>query len=338
MTRSMSVKFKDYYEILGVDRKASAAEIKKTYRKLARKYHPDVSKGKDTELKFKEISEAYEVLGDAYKRKKYDALGANWKNGQEFTPPPGAGFRQGDNAHYEFFSSGPRGQSSGYSFQDFGDVSDFFESLFGSQTHGRKKTASSSRFDRRPPPVKGQDHEAEIEIPLEEAIDGASKKITMQVVEMDENGNIGPKSKDVSFRIPPGATNGTRIRLPGKGGPGFDGGPAGDLFLKISLSPHGVFTIKGHDLEEVVEITPSEAALGATIPIKTIKGTTTIKVAPGTQSGKKVRLKGKGLPRGKGKDDGDLYAIYKIVVPAKLSQKERELYEELSKISRSPRQ
>lgn len=338
------MKFRDYYEILGVPRNADAETIKKVYRKLARKYHPDVNKGSDAEAKFKEIAEAYDVLGDAVKRKKYDSLGADWKNGQEFRPPPGGGFRRssaggpgGAGGFSDFFgkssSSGGRGFSSEFGGGDA--FSDFFESLFGNSDFGHPRSSSQRRAAHPSwtESEKGQDVEAEIEISLEDAYYGVAKSISLKISETDEGGRSLPKIKKVDFKVPPGTTDGTKIRLKGMGSDSYNGGPNGDLYLKIHFAKHPKFTVNGHDLETTLLLTPWDASLGANVAVATIEGDATIKIKPGTQSGQVIRLKGKGLPF-KGKDDrGDLYAKVMIMVPVNLTAEEKELFKKLSQVS-----
>jgi curved DNA-binding protein len=318
----MAVKFQDYYQTLGVDRKASQEDIKKAYRKLARKYHPDVAKEADAEEKFKRVAEAYEVLRDPDKRKKYDALGANWKSGQEFRPPPGwegAHFRNG------------RGQASG-TF-DFGGMgggfSDFFSTLFG----GGFEAANSrfgGGFQQRRSAAKGQDQEAEIEISLEEAHRGLHTSLALQTAELDDNGQVRRGTRNYSVDIPKGVADGSRIRLAGQGGKGHGDGPAGDLFLRVRIRPHGTFRLDGHNLALEVPVAPWEAALGAKVPVPTLDGTVTLTIPPGTQSGQKLRLRGKGLAKRRGGEAGDLLATVRIQVPKTLNQRERELFAQLA--------
>ena len=319
----MAVKFKDYYETLGLSRDADAAKIKRAYRKLAREYHPDVNRSATAETKFKEIAEAYEVLADPEKRKRYDQLGANWKTGQDFNarpePPPSGGQQWG--------GAGQRPRS--YSFNDMGGgFSDFFESLFGQASGGRNPRQEAGGWKI---PTRGQDHETEIDIPLEDAFHGTARSMTLKLQEMAPDGSLRENSRQVDFRIPPGAVNGTRLRLAGQGGPGYDGGEPGDLFLRIKITPHPVFHLKGHHLELDLDITPWEAALGGTIPVPTLEGKSSVRLKPGTQSGQKLRLKEKGMPSKHGQ--GDLYATIQIKVPEKLGEKERELFEALAKTS-----
>lgn len=348
----MAVKFQDYYDILGVSRSASQDEITSAYRKLARKYHPDVNKSSEAEDRFKKIGEAYEVLKDPEKRKKYDALGENWKAGDDFSPPPG----------WEQYTRGTGGFGNGgvrFDFNDFGDgggfggFSDFFETLFGgglggfsgfggfggdsagtgssrtgrtggSRTGGGSRGGGASR--------KGQDQEAEIVINLEDAYKGGKKSITLQYQEQDGTGAVQQKSKNFEVTIPPGITDGKKLRLHGQGGVSPMGGQKGDLYLKVRIAPHSVFQVIGSDLETDVPITPWEAALGAKINVPLVDGTASVTLPPGTQSGKRLRLKGKGLSKSGGQK-GDLYAVIQIKVPETLSPKERELFEALKEQS-----
>jgi curved DNA-binding protein len=312
----MAVKFQDYYETLGVERKATQKEISRAYRKLARTYHPDVNKDKGAEEKFKQINEAYEVLKDPEKRKRYDELGPNWQAGQDFTPPPGW-----EDVHFEFHTT-PGAEDFG-----FGGFSDFFETLFGGR--GARRAAGG------PQPggwtMRGQDHEAEISVSLDDAYHGATRKVTLQSQEVDPQGYLRPTTRTYQVRIPAGVTDGKRIRLPGKGGTGMGGGPSGDLYLKVHIEPHPRFRLDGHDLQVDVPVTPWEAALGAAVEVPVIDGTVSLKIPSGAQSGQRLRLRGKGLPRKEGR--GDLFAVVKIVVPKTLSPEEEELYSKLAEIS-----
>ncbi|OGV47901.1 MAG: hypothetical protein A2017_02310 [Lentisphaerae bacterium GWF2_44_16] len=333
----MSVKFRDYYEILGVSRNVNAEDLKKTYRKLARKYHPDINKSSDAEGKFKEIAEAYEVLGDPEKRKKYDSLGANWKNGQDFTPPPGGfsgGRRGGQSAGWSFFGGGRGASSKGFSSDEFGGASDFFESLFGNIGGGRSHFSEGRPGGAWPQASKGQDIESEIQIPLEEAFKGAEKSVSFRISGMDERGAPAAQTRKVDFRIPPGTTDGTKIRLRGKGGNGYSGGPAGDLYLKIAIMPHRIFKVNGHDLELELRVSPWEAALGADISVPTMNGDATIRIKSGTQSGQRIRLKGKGLPKHGKNESGDIFVIIKIAVPENMTAKEKDLFRQLAETSK----
>ena len=306
----MAVKFKDYYEVLGVPRGASEDEIRKTYRQLARKYHPDVNPNdKSAEEKFKEINEAYEVLSDADKRKRYDELGANWKSGADFTPPPGA--RNG-RVNFTDFADGFGGARSA------SDFSDFFESLFG----GRGSARSSADF-RMP----AQDIEAEISLTLEEAHRGVKRNITLQSSGTD-------RMKSLEVTIPPGVRAGTVIRLAGQGEPGTNGGPPGDLYLHVRIEPHPLFEIVGDaDVQIEFPVAPWEAALGAKVTVPTLDGPVEMKIPAGTQGGRRLRLRGQGLTKRinqRGGGRGDQYVKIKIVIPPKLTAKEKDLFEKLA--------
>jgi len=315
------VKFKDYYETLGVDRKASAEEIQKAYRKLARKFHPDVNKTKEAEDRFKEINEANEVLSDPEKRKRYDALGANWKAGQDFRPPPGWG---GNGGGFQFnFGEGGAG---------FTGFSDFFDAMFGNAGVGGGAFGGSgfggSRFGgagpfggtagtgfRRGTP---QASEAQLTITFEDAFHGTTKAIQVQ----DPSG----RARTLQVKIPVGTNDGGTIRLPGKQG-------EGDLYLKISLASHPRYSVSGNDLVVKLPVTPWEAALGAKVDLVLPDGTIKLSVPPGAQSGSKLRVKGRGFAGAKAVR-GDALAEIKIVVPASLSADERKGFEELAALSR----
>jgi curved DNA-binding protein len=320
----MAVKFQDYYETLGVGRNASDNEIKKAYRKLARTYHPDVNKDNGAEDKFKQVNEAYEVLKDREKRQRYDQLGPDWQAGQDFKPPPGW-----ENVHFEFRTD-PGAEAFGFD-QGF---SDFFGMLFG----GRMSGGGAASGGQTSWVMRGQDHEAEVAISLEDGYHGANRTITLQGHEIDAQGQVQPTFQNLQVKIPPGVTDGTRIRLAGKGGEGMGGGPPGDLYLRVHLEPHPRFQVDGHDLLVEVAVTPWEAALGATVEVEMLDGSVNLKIPPGTQSGQKLRLRGKGLPRKKD-GRGDLYARVKIVVPEVLSPEEKELFAEMARVSNfDPRQ
>jgi curved DNA-binding protein len=328
----MSVKFKDYYEILGVPRTASAEDIKKAYRKLARKYHPDINKAAGAEAKFKEIGEANEVLSDPEKRTRYDQLGPNWQAGQDFRPPPGY-----ENMHYEFRGAPPGGGRGGRGFnpRDMGEFSDFFESLFGQQFGGGRPGARSAMWEPEEETAYagGNDQEVAISITLEEASHGATKSIRLQSSEPDAHGRMQSQTKTYQVKIPAGITEGSRIRLAGQGASARGSGPAGDLYLKVQIAPHSTFRVNGHDLEVDLPLAPWEAALGAKVNIPTLEGPAALTIAAGTESGQRLRLRGKGMKQGKGLEPGDLLVAIKIVVPKKLSSRERELFEELAKTS-----
>lgn len=303
------MQYKDYYKILGVERGASEEEIKKAYRKLARKYHPDVSKEKDAEEQFKAVNEANDVLSDAEKRAAYDQLGS-YKPGQSFRPPPDWEQQFGGAAHGDFGN------------MDFGDL---FSQMFGGGVGGAGQR-------RRGFGQAGQDFEMALEISLEEAYQGGEKTLQLEVPEPSAQGMMVRVPRTIKVRIPKGAIDGQRLRLPGKGGSGQHGGKAGDLFLRITLQPHAWFKPSGHDLTIDVPLTPWEAALGAQVEIPTLAGKVRLKVKPGSRSGQKMRLTGKGLPQSND-TFGDLYCVFQIATPEVLSDKERELFEALQEAS-----
>jgi curved DNA-binding protein len=299
----LPVAYRDYYEALGVPRDASSEDIRRAYRKLAREYHPDVNKEPDAEDRFKEISEAYEVLRDPEKRERYDRLGANWKAGEDVSGAAGVGGfgQQGgfEDVRVDFGTGGFGG----------GDFSDFFESFF-SGSRGRRRTAGFDGFSTR-----GSDREATLDLTLEEAAAGGTRRMSLA------------DGRSYEVKIPAGVRDGQLIRLSGEGGEGVGGGPAGDLLLRVRIKPHPRFKVRDRDLYVTLPLTPWEAALGASVEVPTLTGTTQVKVPPGSSSGRRLRLRGEGLP------GGDLYATVSIKVPKQLSKKERDLFEELAKVS-----
>ncbi|HOV85015.1 MAG TPA: DnaJ C-terminal domain-containing protein [Syntrophobacteraceae bacterium] len=320
----MAIKFKDYYKTLGVSRTASQEEIQRAYRKLARKYHPDVNKASNAEEKFKEINEAYEVLKDPDKRSKYDQLGPDWQGGQDFRPPPGWDFQ------YDFgHGRGP--EQGGFQWSGGTGFSDFFEALFG----GQGFRGAGGRGARKGPvwSQAGSDQEATIRISLEDAFHGATKSIALQVQTVTPEGQLSIQSKNYDVKIPPGILPGQKIRLGGQGGEGIGGGPRGDLYLKVEIEPHPVYRLEGRNLFMDLPVAPWEAVLGVEARLPTLSGAVTVKVPPGTQNGRKLRLRARGMPNSRGAP-GDLYAVIHIMVPTKPSARERELFEELRKTSR----
>lgn len=311
------MEYKDYYAVLGVDRKASQDDIKQAYRRLARKYHPDVSKEANAEEKFKNLQEAYEVLKDTEKRAAYDQLGSNWKQGQEFRPPPGW------NAKTHFYTST---DNDSFTENDLGGgFSDFFANLFGGRARSGFHTDEFSRFKQR-----GNDEHAKIMISLDEAFHGTTKTFQMQMPEIDSSGQIHQSLRTIKVTIPAGAITGQQLRLARQGGPGMGGGETGDLYLEIEVQPHPVFSLKDKDVYITLPVTPWEAALGAEIKIPTLAGRVGLKLAPNSQSGQKLRLKGRGMP---GKPEpGDQYAILQIETPQAKTDEQRQLYEKMSQI------
>jgi len=310
----MAVKFQDYYETLGVARGASADDIKQAFRKLARLYHPDVAKNKVTgEVKFKEINEAYEVLGDPEKRKRYDELGANWQQGAgDPSAPPGGGRRRGP----------PPGNAPDFEFDGTG-FSDFFESFFGGGRDGFGASRGS------PAPHEGQDVEADILVTLEEALRGSQRKVSLR-----RPGHAGAADRTDTYqvRIPAGVREGQRIRLAGQGNAGHGGGAAGDLYLRVRLARHPDFSVQAADLHCDLDLAPWEAVLGVQAKLPTLDGATTLRVPPGTATGRQLRLRGLGLPREDG-TRGDVYATVRVRVPATVSPEERALWEKLASVS-----
>lgn len=309
------MQYKDYYKILGLDRNAGSDEIKRAYRKLARKFHPDVSKEANAEERFKEVSEAYEALSDPEKRAAYDQLGANYRQGQDFRPPPGWEFHGHGFGHGHGRSRG--GFEQGQADQSF---SDFFESLFGGagpfSDMGGFNSRAHSRQARGPGARRqGSDQSASITITLEEAYNGVTRNITLN--------DVAVGGRNLRVKIPAGVTQGQQIRLSGQGEPGRGGGAAGNLFLEITIAPHRQYRLEGRDVHLDLPVTPWEAALGATLKVPTLGGWIDMKIPAGSQSGKRFRLKGRGLP---GKPAGDQYVTLQIVAPKPKTETERELY------------
>ncbi len=324
----MPVEFKDYYQVLGVRPDAPDEEIKRAFRALARKHHPDVAKDKRAgEDKFKEINEAYEVLGDPQNRKKYDRLGADWQAGGE-PRPRAAG--EGD-------FRGATGAGEGFEFRFEGTgFSDFFEHFFGGRAAGSR---TASRFEQdwyaggdavgRHAAVRGDDVQGDILITLDEVLKGAMRAISVRRV----NSRTGEEeTQTYQVRIPAGVQAGQSIRLPGKGGEGLGGASSGDLYLRVRYAQHPDLSARGTDLVGHVEVAPWEAVLGATIPVRTLEGTLSLKIPPGTQQGTRLRVRGKGLPAG-GAGRGDLYVAISIEVPSHVAPAQKALWEQLSRES-----
>ena len=340
----MSVKFQDYYETLGVDRTASDKEIKSAYRKMARKWHPDLhpaGEKEKAEEKFKQINEAYEVLKDPEKRKRYDQLGSRWKEGQDFQASPNM-----DGVH--FYTSQDFG-GGGFEGSFGGGFSDFFKMFFGEGAAagtGARRAGGSSRRGS----VRGEDVESEIELGLEEAYKGTTRTIRVSGSTIcpacsgagtrdrsfcPQCGGTGsvPEEKTLDVKVPAGVKDGSRIRLKGQGGSGLSGGPKGDLYLKVRLRPHLVFRLKGDDIETDAVIRPEQAIFGDRIPVPTLDGQVNMKVPPGSHSNSRLRLKGKGFP-GKNKKRGDQYVRLVIDVPHDLTDREKELYQQLHELQK----
>lgn len=295
--------YKDYYKIMGVERDATQEDIKRAYRRLARKYHPDVNKEPGAEAKFKELGEAYEVLKDPEKRAAYDRLGSNWRAGQDFQPPPGwdAGFER-------------RGGFSA----DETDFSDFFETLFG-RGAARRAGAGGSGVH-----LRGQDHHAQVLIDLEDAYRGATRTLTLRTPEVDPQGHVVTRERTLQVQIPKGVRAGQHIRLSGQGGPGLGGGAPGDLYLEIAFNPHSLYRVEGRDVFIDLPLAPWEAALGAEVQVPTPDGTVELKIPPGSASGRRLRLKGRGIP---GATPGDFYVVVQIVLPPADTETARAAYQ-----------
>ena len=315
------MKFRDYYETLGVPREATQEEIRKAFRKLARKHHPDVAENKATaEEKFKEINEAYEVLGDPEKRRKYDTLGANWQHAGAAAP--------GGDAYGRWSGFGGPEDGDAYHFEGTG-FSDFFENFFGRRSgpggFHRRERSSAGRTPRR-----GRDIESEILVSLDEVMHGSERDLVMQP---SHGGKTGER-RTVTIRIPRGVGEDQLIRCAGLGEPGSAGGAAGDLFLRVRLERHPDFRVQGHDLYYDLRLAPWEAVLGATVPVKTPHGTVSIRIPPGSESGTELRLSGKGLPAGKDGGFGHLFAVIRVLTPSTVSDEEKSRWQALAEVSR----
>jgi len=322
------MEFRDYYKILGVERSATADQIKTAYRRLARKYHPDVSKEPDAETRFKEMQEAYEVLRDPEKRTAYDQLGSEWKSGQSFHPPPdwGSGFEfSGRPAGAGRAGRRPSGATAGGGSYAEEDFSDFFSSLFGG---GSPFAGATSRSG-------GRDHHARIEITLEEAYRGTSRTLELKRPEVKPDGSVELRSHTVRVTIPAGVTEGQLIRLAGQGEPAAGGGSAGDLYLEVHIQPHRSFALENRDVTLTFPVAPWEAALGASVKVPTLGGPVEMRIPPSAQAGQKLRLRGRGLPV---QPPGDQYVQLKVVLPPADSPEAKAIYEQMrAKLNFDPR-
>lgn len=308
------MEYKDYYKVLGVGREASAEEIKRTYRKLARKYHPDVSKEKNAEEKFKEVQEAYEVLHDPKKRAAYDQLGKDWRAGQQFQPPPDWGQR------FQF--------SFGGAGQEPDDFSDFFSALFGGGARGGFDGMRGQFGGRAQRARHGEDRHALIEIELEEAYQGGTRNLRLQQPEVTSTGEIAMQEREIRVTIPAGVTDGQQIRLRGQGEQGERGGAAGDLYLEIRIRPHPVYRLEGRNVVLTLPVTPWEAALGAQVEVPTPGGAVQMTIPPGARNGQRLRLRGRGLP---GQPPGDELVELEIVIRPADTPQARALYQQMQR-------
>lgn len=310
------VEYKDYYKIMGLERDASQDDIKRAHRKLARKYHPDISKEPNAEARFKEVGEAYVVLKDPEKRAAYDRLDPRKMGDREFHPPPDWDFG------FEFSGAGPA-DAGGANF------SDFFEELFGRQAYSTH-SAHGAQFKAR-----GQDHHAKVLVDLEDAFHGATRNINLQSTELDEHNRVRVTNRTLSVKIPRGVKERQQIRLKGQGSAGIGQGPKGDLYLEIHFNPHPLYHAEERDLHMTLPVTPWEVALGATVKMPTPQGTVDLKIPAGSDSGNKLRLKGRGIP---GKPPGDIYVTLSVTVPKARSEQAKALYAEMaSKLAFNPR-
>ena len=299
------MEFKDYYAALGVERTATQDEIKRAYRKLARKYHPDVSKEPDAEARFKDVAEAYEALQDPEKRAAYDEVGRRQRSGERFDPPPGwdAGFE------FSGRDAGPGNPT---------DYSEFFESLFGRHHRAARGAA----------PAGGSDHHAKVVIELADAYRGARRMLSLRTPVPDESGRVTFRERQLEVNIPRGVRAGQQLRLAGQGSPGIGGGPAGDLYLEVEIAAHAHFSVDGRDVTLDLPVAPWEAALGASVTVPTPDGRIELTVPPGSAAGRRLRLKGKGLP---GTPPGDLYVVLAVRAPAATTDAQREAYAALGR-------
>ncbi len=303
------MQFKDYYEILGVPRDATAEDIKKSFRKLARKYHPDVSKEKDADARMKDVNEAYAVLSDTEKRAAYDQLGQGYRPGQDFRPPPDW------DAGFEF-------TGHGYAPHEAADFSDFFSELFGRMGGGGGFHAQGTHFR-----AQGEDHHAKVLLDVEDAFTGATRQLSLRVPQVDARGRVTLATRTLNVKIPRGVRAGQVIRLAGQGAPGLGGGPAGDLLLEVRFNPHARFRVEGRDLHLTLPVAPWEAALGAVIAVDLPGGPVKVRIPEGAQSGRQLRVRGKGIP---GEPAGDLLLDIQVALPPADTPRARELYETMA--------
>lgn len=304
------MQYKDYYKTLGIERDATQDKVKQAYRRLARKYHPDVSKEANAEEQFKAVGEAYEVLKDPEKRAAYDQLGSQWRAGQDFRPPPGwdAGFE--------------------FSGDDASVFSDFFESLFGQSVGARGERAGFS--------AQGQDHHAKVMIDIEDAYTGATRQISLHSPHLDSAGHVRTKDRTLNVKIPKGVRQGQSIRLTGQGDSGMGQGRAGDLYLEVEFRPHPLYRVKGRDVYIDLPLTPWEMALGAQVRVPTPAGPVDVNIPPSSQPGHKLRLAGRGIPA---QNKGDLFVVLKVVLPPADTDKKRKIYEDMAReLAFNPRQ
>ena len=305
------MQFKDYYQTLGVTRDVTADDLKKAFRKLARKYHPDVSKEADAELHMKEVNEAYAVLSDPEKRAAYDQLGRGYQPGQDFRPPPDW------DAGFEF-------SGQGFSPHEATDYSDFFAELFG-RMGGAHAGARPTHAGFR---AQGEDHHAKVLLDLEDAFSGATRQIALRVPQMDARGRVQLANRTLNVKIPKGVRAGQVIRLAGQGAPGQGGAPAGDLLLEVQFKPHPRFRTEGRDLHLTLPVAPWEAALGAIVAVDLPHGSVKVRIPEGAQSGRQLRVRGHGLP---GQPPGDLLLDIQVVLPPATTPKGREMYETMAR-------
>lgn len=314
------MQFRDYYEVLGVARDATADDIKKAFRRLARKYHPDVSKEKDAEAHMKDVNEAYAVLSDPEKRVAYDQLGQGYQPGQDFRPPPDW------DAGFEF-------SGRGFTAEEAAGFSDFFEQIFGRAGMGGRSHTYTRHGGAQ---AQGEDHHAKVLLDLTDAFTGATRQISLRVPQVDAQGRVGLATRTLNVKIPKGIKAGQIIRLAGQGAPGLGGGPAGDLLLEVQFKPHPRFRVEGRDLYMTLPVAPWEAALGAVVSVDLPGGAVKVRIPPGAQSGRQLRVRGKGIPA---EPPGDLLLTLEVVLPPADTPAARQFYERMAQeLAFDPRQ